>query len=69
MRVGIVGIIPMWFQSESLGRSGNGVAIHQGFYLPVTEYIRLYIISVRNTLIYLLEIISRQFYFIVLYYL
>ena len=61
MRVGIVGIIPMWFQSESLGRSGNGVAIHQGFYLPVTEYIRLYRINVRSILIYLLKVINWQF--------
>ena len=48
----------MVLEAIALGKRGNWVAPNQDFYLPLTEYTYLYVISVRNTLIYLLKVIS-----------
>jgi len=53
--VGVASINLVWSRSLGLGKSGKGVAILQGFYLPVTEYTCALRINVRSILTYLLK--------------
>ena len=53
--VGVASINLVWSWSLCLGKSGKGVAILQGFYLPVTEYTCALRINVKSILTYLLK--------------